>query len=262
MQMRASTLALAAAASALAALPAHAKAVPQLVTATYTGVVGSGAVDTLGEFGPPGASLGGAPFTATFALNERSPGFSSQTSQYLSSGQATGDAQLTIGKTAVSFTNDNLNLGIQEYVGSTYYVYGANAFFSSPISSSADTTFQLIGSFSLPAIPPGPPDYHSFPLSGWTWDPPPGQLFSGAFIVSSPYFNEALQLLASGLTVTSIKAPKPASGPHGISFQAAGAHALAAVPEPASWTTLLLGVGALGAIARRRRALADCIGAS
>src|SRR5689334_4192957 len=69
---------------------------PKQITATYTGVVDPLiGIDTLGEFGPMGSDLGGAPFTATFTINERNPnqgGFPPTQSAYV--GLASADLKI------------------------------------------------------------------------------------------------------------------------------------------------------------------------
>jgi hypothetical protein len=250
MTTRVSALALAAAVS-LAALPAHAKTVPQLVTATYSGLVGPGGEDDLGIFGPTGGHLDGMPFTATFALNERSPGFGSYISSGLNFASGPGDETLTINGYSVSFNNVQtyIDAGNDPYIGE--YAYSAYAQEKDPISNSLNTEYSLSMLSKVPALQTGTPDYHKYLLNGLVWK---ATTFDGFLYVHSQFFTEDIPLYLSSLLVTSVRAPKPSGATPGISFQAPGqgAHAFA-VPEPGAWTMMLLGVGALGAMGRRRR---------
>jgi hypothetical protein len=249
MRMRASALALAAAVGS-AALPAHAKTIPQLVTANYSGVLDVGSIDSLGEFGSAGGDLSGMPFTATFALNERSPDFSSGYANGVTFASATGNASLTINGHVASFSNSYVDLDVVDFVNPGDYLYQGIADHTVQLSNSYTAIYELNLNEGLWAYFAGSTDYHYSPLSGFAFDTPTSL---GYFDTSSQFFRENLGLLASSLMVTSVRAPKPLNTPSGISFSNAG---LRAVPEPAGWAMMLVGIGALGAIARRRRSVA------
>jgi hypothetical protein len=249
MHLRASTVVLAAVAASAIAIPAHAKTVPQLVTATASGIVAPGSTDTIGAFGVPGGDLSGLPFTAAINLNERSPTFVSGATGNMSLANATGDASLTINGTTASFDNVFTLMEAYSQQNPGEYYYASEALEKLSLSKSITATYGLIIGSGLAGYLTDALDYHRFLLSGIVLDSP---FFEGLFDANSSLFSEHLGLLANSLTVTSVRAPKPANTPPGISFQAAGAGALA-VPEPASWTMMLLGVAALGTMTRRRR---------
>jgi MYXO-CTERM domain-containing protein len=263
MHIRTSTIALAAAVSfSSAVLPANAKSVPQLVTATYSGKIvddPSESIDTLGEFGPIGGSLAGDPFTLTFTANERNPNQAGHSDPAQSAYAGVLGVSFQMNGKSFQITTDPKSFSYMEESAFTvpYNSYDyqaiANKFVS--ITTSLGFTYTIIGDIGLPFTVQTPIDYHNYMLSGATWDPFPtgnGATSSASFIINSDspavLSSEFLEGSPDSLTVTSVKAPKLLSAAAGASFQAP-----IAAPEPAAWTTMLLGVGALGAIRRRHR---------
>jgi hypothetical protein len=251
MNLRASAIILAA---AVAAAPAYAKTVPQLVTATYSGFVAPGSIDVLGDFVPAGGSLAGMPFTATFAVNERAADFSPYAAAGAAGAVSTGHGSLEIGNSGINVDGISINIATGNTPANStnpnMYYYDSAFGWAYELSPSKYIEYHVEADLELPGKLPGNPDYHSYLLNGFVWSAPPGQ---GAFRFDSPFSSESFGLLVDSLTVTSVRAPKPSST-FSVSFQTlAQAAQPLAVPEPATWTMTLLGLGAIGALVRRRR---------
>jgi hypothetical protein len=258
MSIRIATAALAAAAlGAGVATGAAAVTGPQQVTAVFTGEVDPiEGVDTLGEFGVPGANIGGLPLTATFTVNERNPnlfsvfnpsGSTPDVSEYI--GLVSADLSIDGEDVQLPGLADPFSLVLLSDNGLGYgYLAQSEAYV--PLTNNIGLSKTLSLRISIPLHIPTTPDYHSYALSGDVWNPVPtgsGFRMEGSYTITSNSIavplSETLGLISDSLTVTTRSAP----------WLPALVGARAAVPEPATWATMLLGLGGLGALARRRR---------
>lgn len=97
-------------------------------------------------------------------------------------------------------------------------------------------------------------DVFDFTINGVDQGPTSASSFDGSFIggnwepaYNSPEFSHGDYLLGPGnYTVTGVIAASPFG-------DGAGAVNLSTIPEPGAWAMMLLGLGGLGAMARRRR---------
>jgi hypothetical protein len=195
-----------------------------IVTLTYTGVVGSGA-DTSGYFGTAGANLTNDAFTATFVFNTNLPGAAEY--QFAAHGGST----YGIPSPAISAT---LTINGQTFnVDPTIYA----DFQESPISSN-------LGFQAFAGVGPIANDSVSLALNVSTSDPNAPEFGSLAAPFSYTYVTggdnlghfifgaDNLSLFSNTVTQTN-----PAS----------------AVPEPSTWAMMILGFAGLGLMAYRRK---------
>ena len=125
------------------------------------------------------------------------------------------------------------------------------------IANDPSGSFTDTGAFTLPAGIAGADittefntdlsnniDFSSVTLNGHAFDMTPNGQHEGGFILNLPVTSGPQTLVVKGT-----------SGGNG-SFAGTLSFELSAVPEPASWTLMIVGFGAAGAALRRRRTMA------
>lgn len=205
---------------------------------TYTGTIATGS-DGLGAFGTPGASLVGLAFTAVFELTSPLPGAftgSAPAFEYISGGSSLGpgvpspvSGKLTINGNTVQFFGSEL--GVAQINNETpvgvdqirYYAEHNSGDFRYVLGASAFSTNNFINLTNL-----------TTPVSYTLNNPGDGSV--GNFDIRS---------------LTNLSAPKSTAS-FNVSSVTVSPFA-SAVPEPATWATMLLGFGLMGAAMRYRR---------
>lgn len=213
-------------AAALAATAAGA----QVITTTYTGVIGpeNGATDTAGLFGPAGAYMAGDAFTAVFVTDWGLEGTTLQVDPGVSSSIYGGGSPLLPSPTSAVLTINGVTLAIsgEAYAQSFRGVGGGVANFWSTANDERSSILAQVYSYT--------------------------DNFLGGGDVSRNFRHTLTPDDVGGGGVYAC-GPDPAICTN-LTFAPVTVSSAGGVPEPAAWSLMILGAGLAGEMMRRARA--------
>jgi len=216
--------------AALAACASGASAT--VLDVTYSGMVAAGSNDALGLFG--GGSLAGDPFSVTYAFDTTKGSLVVVGTGYqLSGGSFLGGPTPSAGPATVTIDGHAYTVsggGVDDLLAVDRS--GMTTLMESYIPSGAHLTTQYILDNTIAGytLPFAPSANMSMPFSAT------GNSHVAYFAVFAPGGTVAEQVLFDSKSPTQVDVTVPG----------------AAAPEPSAWAMLMLGLGAIGAVLRRR----------
>ena len=215
---------------------ATASAAQATITITYTGTVSSG-TDQTGALFTAGSSLAGKGFTATFLIDETTPGATvnqTPTQQNVSGSGGANPVQgfLTIdGAPTIHFGDTSGSNKRWDETWLDYLESRANNTPNTPGFYTYENLFFYLNNYSNGV---------SFYPNGVNYTVQPQDVGSGSFVLQTLDFQtfQNVRYVSGSLAIQNVSI----------------ANAVAAVPEPGTWAMMLIGFGGIGlAMSRRRR---------